>query len=324
MVDRSINVYKYYLEGYGYQVTFIVNLTDITVILLLFYTHYKFLIPRYLKQTKYIKYSILVALLLTITFLLQYLHAIYISEHLVDCEPYLKSFESNAIYYVFQDIFYLLVSAGARFSSDWFRDRELREALASQKVESELAMLKYQISPHFLHNTLHNINYLVKVNPEQASEYVVKLSELMRYMLYTVKLESVQLTEEITYIRHFVELQKIRLSRSNIVEFRTEGKISNQSIRPMLLISFVENSFKHGDVLSSTAQIIILVKMKENILYFEVTNGIQSRSKESTTGIGIENVRRRLELLYPTHHELDIKKTETEFRVTLTIDLSWQ
>ncbi len=319
--DRSYSVYRYYLSDYGLLVAFLVNITDIAVILVLFYCNYFLLIPRLLRRGRYGWYGLCAALLIGLTFALQYLYAIFISELLVDCKTYLVSFEQNKLYYLMQDVFYLLVSSGARFTSDWIRDKKLREELEEYKVDSELQMLKYQISPHFLHNTLHNIHYLVGAQPRQAEESIIKLSELMRYMLHTVKLDYVRLTDEIDYIRHFVELQSLRLSRPDIVHMAVEGECEGRRIRPLLLISFVENAFKHGDVSSGTARINIRAEVKNDRLYFEVENGPARRSKEPTTGIGIHNVRRRLELLYPDKHELTIEQTESLYRVVLELDL---
>ena len=319
--DRSYSVYRYYFADYSLTVALLVNITDIAVILLLFYSNYFILVPRLLRRGRYGWFGLSAALLIGLTFALQYMYAIFISELLVDCKTYLVSFEHNKIYYLMQDVFYLLVSSGARFTSDWLRDKQLREELEEYKQDSELQMLKYQISPHFLHNTLHNIHYLVGAQPQQAGESIIRLSELMRYMLHTVKMDYVKLPDEIDYIRHFVELQNLRLSRPDIVQLTVAGNCEGRRIRPLLLISFVENAFKHGDISSEAARIVIRAEVVNDHLHFEVENGLGRGSKESTTGVGIHNVRRRLELLYPGAYQLEIEQTESCFRVILELEL---
>ena len=325
LADRSYTVYRYYLSDYGYGTALIVNLTDVAIIALLFYVNYAWLVPRFLRRGAYPVYGVAALCLVALTFGLQYWYAIFISELLVDCETYLRSFEASMPYYVFQDLFYVLVSTGARFTSDWFRDRKLRSELEGYKTSAELAMLKHQISPHFLHNTLHNINYLVQAAPKQASEAIVKLSGLMRYMLHAVKLDFVDLRDEFVYLRQFIELQSIRLSKPEIVSFAApdcnDAVMLRHKIRPLLLISFVENAFKHGDVSSEDAQIDIKAAVHDNVLEFEVFNRVGPRTKEATTGIGIENVSRRLELLYPDKHSLTISATASEFRILLRLEL---
>jgi two-component system, LytTR family, sensor kinase len=208
-----------------------------------------------------------------------------------------------------------------RFMIDWFDSQKLKNELINQRQTSELALLRSQVNPHFLFNTLNNIYSLVYKKSDEAPAAVMKLSKIMRYMLYDSNSEKVQLEKEVDYLKSFIELQELRINQNGYVEFNIEGDIENRTIAPMLLIPFVENAFKHGGK-NHTPGIRIHLKAEPNLLYFGVTNykkRNQIAQNDEIGGIGLQNIKRRLELLYPGKHELIIDDGPMVFQVDLKI-----
>lgn len=201
--------------------------------------------------------------------------------------------------------------------------RQLKTELTNQNAVSEMGLLKSQINPHFLFNTLNNIYSLVYQKSEDAPSAVMKLSELMRYMVYETNSDKVALEKEINYLKSFIELQLLRLRNKDFAEFNIEGNIYGRTIAPMLLIPFVENAFKHGNKKSPNPGIVINLAIEDKSIRFDVTNYFQNGAvnKDEIGGIGIENVKRRLELIHPDSHVLNITQTENQYETHLEITL---
>lgn len=208
-----------------------------------------------------------------------------------------------------------------RFMIDWFESQKLKNELINQRQASELALLRSQVNPHFLFNTLNNIYSLVYKKSEEAPAAVMKLSKIMRYMLYDSNSDKVQLEKEVDYLKSFIELQELRSNQEGYVEFRIDGDIEHQTIAPMLLIPFVENAFKHG-AKNHTPGIVIQLIATSDFLSFRVENfkkKNQAAQADEIGGIGLQNIRRRLELLYPGKHNLSIDDGEDMFKADLYI-----
>lgn len=191
-----------------------------------------------------------------------------------------------------------------------------------ERLQSELSFLRSQISPHFIFNILNSIVYLIRTKSDAAEPVTLKLSELIRYMLYESENAQIPLEKEVSYLENYIELQKVRFEEDVKIELNTEGVATTQNIEPMLLIPFVENAFKHGVGMVIDPTIDIDLKIKDNALSFSVKNKIAPETateKDSSSGIGLKNVQRRLELLYPNAHELIIKKENGWFEVTLNL-----
>ena len=194
--------------------------------------------------------------------------------------------------------------------------------LRSEKLESELKFLKSQVNPHFLFNALNNIYSQAVLKSDAAPENLLKLSGMLRYVLYDCKEATVPLSKEIEYLRHFVALNMLKDSRGLNVKAELDESRPNLRIAPMLFIPFVENAFKHSKVEDlANGWIDIQLKTAENAVMLEVKNSLPKSgfTKNEAGGIGLENVRRQLELLYPGKHELRIEKGEGEFGVYLKI-----
>lgn len=205
------------------------------------------------------------------------------------------------------------VSSSIAFWQEWNKARELEQERTLQKVASELAILKLQVSPHFLFNTLNNIRWLIRSRSEKAEEAVVKLSQLLRYILYQTNDEKVPLQKEIENLDDLVSLQKMRLVDERSVTFTVKGDPAGKMITPLLFVPLVENVFKHGD--GGTIELEII----DNRLIFKTGNNVREKKTEADSGIGVANVQRRLALHYPDKHFLVIDENNRTYHLSLEI-----
>jgi ligand-binding sensor domain-containing protein len=198
--------------------------------------------------------------------------------------------------------------------------KRLKVELDFQNQASEQALLRSQINPHFLFNTLNNIYSLVYQKASNAPEALMKLSEIMRYMLYDTSADMVQLDKEIQYLKSFIELHQLRLKNKDFVSFDIAGDTSGKQIAPMLLIAFIENAFKHGNKSTAAPGIVIQLNCSKNEIRFNIKNSKNiSSPKDSLGGIGLANVKRRLELIYHDKYHLNINDSNDTFEVDLLI-----
>ena len=222
-------------------------------------------------------------------------------------------------------VFATAISTGYGFITYFNKQEKDKQEEQQERLRSELSFLRSQISPHFMFNILNSIVYLIRSKSDLAEQVTIQLSELMRYMLYTSSEEAVSLERELNYLRNYIDLQRIRFEEDVDIKLSIEGQAGNQLIDPMLLIPFVENAFKHGVGLVRDPEINILLKVKDNDLYFSVKNRLGPESQEDkdpSSGIGLRNVSRRLELLYPQTHQLDIQQNEEWYSINLHLQLS--
>jgi signal transduction histidine kinase len=197
--------------------------------------------------------------------------------------------------------------------------------LEKAKLETEIKFLKSQINPHFLFNSLHNIYALTIIQPDQASEQLLKLSDILRYMLYDSNEEKVPLAREVVYLKNYLSLAELKDSRGMDLRFHIEGETSELMVAPLLFIPFVENAFKHSQIEDlKKGYIHISLKTQEKQLIFIVENSRPKHvyKKDQVGGIGLQNIQQRLILLYPEKHQLKIEEQEDTFKVHLTLNLS--
>jgi two-component system LytT family sensor kinase len=202
-----------------------------------------------------------------------------------------------------------------------YGDIQLKEDLNKKNYEMELALVKSQLNPHFLFNTINNIDVLIEKDPAKASAYLNKLSDIMRFMLYETKTEKIPLTKELTYIGKFIDLQKIRAANQNYVNYAVEGDAGGIWIEPMLFIPFIENAFKHAVNKRMENAIHIRVIIEEEKIIFVCENNynkdLQERPDHSGLGNGL--IEKRLILLYPGKHTLEIGAENETYKVKLTL-----
>ena len=190
-----------------------------------------------------------------------------------------------------------------------------------QLKKQELSMLKMQIHPHFLFNSLNTIYGFALKKADEAPEMILKLSNLLDYILYQIEKPTVSLENEINHLEDYISLEKLRFHDTLEVNLIKGDDISEMYIAPMLLIPFVENSFKHGAIIDGCLAIMIAVKRNSEMLFFEVENSVLEKTNDST-GIGLENIKKRLEMLYPNAYTLEINRTDKLFKVQLAININ--
>jgi len=213
----------------------------------------------------------------------------------------------------------------------YFRQRKDQERLLqleNDNLEQQLEYLKYQINPHFLMNTLNNIHALVDIDPEQAKETIVELSKIMRFVLYEGSKQKVALRQELIFLENYIELMKMRFTDHVTITVNMPDLIPDREIPPLLLITFVENAFKHGVSYQQPSFVGIDIQLEEgesSFLHFKCMNSKQAKAEgtanPSEHGVGLQNAHRRLDLLYGNSYTLDIDDTESTYTVTLRLPL---
>jgi len=195
--------------------------------------------------------------------------------------------------------------------------------MKNENLQTELKFLKSQINPHFLFNALNNIYSLSYTHSEKTPEMIMKLSNMLRYMLYENNERKVSLREEITYIRHYIDFQLLKIEGSPRLQIDMDQADGSLMIEPMLFIPFIENSFKHSNIEDTKhGWIKLQLRTEGKKVYFHISNSIPARTytKDVVGGIGLQNIRKRLELLYPGKHQLNITSHDHVFEVDLQID----
>lgn len=226
-------------------------------------------------------------------------------------------------------IFVLLFILACSIAYKTIKDKMASDKLASEKqnenLKTELSLLRSQVNPHFMFNVLNNMVALARKQSDLLEPSLIKLSSLMRYMLYETGEQKVSLEKETEYLQSYIDLQQQRFGKKLIVNVTFKQADKQYEIEPMLLIPFVENAFKHGTGLMEKAQIDISLSALNNNLFFKVENQYDPAShdiKDEASGIGLANVQRRLELLYDHHHQLAISRDDHTFSISLQIQLN--
>jgi len=204
---------------------------------------------------------------------------------------------------------------------NWYNDIKIKVELNQRNYETELAMLKSQINPHFLFNTINNIDVLITKDAKRASEYLNKLSDIMRFMLYETKPQKIPLNKELTYVEKFIELQKIRTTNEHFINYSLKGDPTNFMIPPMVLIPFIENAFKHAENTNAQNAININLDIKHESFIFKCENSFNQNTQISSEhgGLGSEIIKKRLSLLYPDKHKLTITNNNELYKVELSL-----
>jgi len=291
-----------------------------SVLLVTFYLNYFFLIPKFLFSKKGWLYFFVLGLMIAIVlFLLGVVFAFS------DFNPEALTRIGPAVEKIIPVIIINAISLwllAIVLSILWTFYNRLKQA-ETEKLSAQIASLKSQINPHFLFNTLNNIYATAIDTSPKAADMVDKLSEMMRYTMRDTQQDFVLLEDEINYISNFIELQRLRLDRSVKLEYHSLENIPSLQIAPMLLIPFIENAFKHGVNSEQKSHIKIEIIMNKNELQLSVANNkvnVQKNISEKS-GLGIDNTKHRLNLIYPSRHLLVINNTEKGFFVTLYINL---
>lgn len=235
---------------------------------------------------------------------------------------------ANGFNFIYQVTAYLtivsILGSLSKVALIWYNDQIKQKDTVKQNISNELAMLRAQINPHFLFNTLNNIKSLVKSIPSKAVYSVDKLTGMMRYMLYESSLGSVPLDNEIAHINNYIDLEKIRYSDPGFIDFKISGDYTNIPVPPLIFMPFIENAFKHGNKLKPSPGIKIIIDVLKQNIHFEITNfkkeNYEAHNKNS--GFGLSNIRRRLDLLFGDKYDLLIENADKTFTVKLNLKIS--
>lgn len=206
----------------------------------------------------------------------------------------------------------------------WYAEIRYKQKLEKKNLETELALLKAQLNPHFLFNTLNNIDILIEKDPQKASIYLKKLSDMIRFMLYKSPSETIPLALEIKYIEQYIELQRIRTLTPDFITFKTNAEHSDLQIAPMLFIPFIENAFKHTTNKKNSNAIAIEILVNKDQISFNCTNITEGSAtiSEEHSGLGLELIKSRLELLYKGSYKLSIDQGNGRFSIDLALNLN--
>lgn len=292
---------------------------------LVVYLNYFFFLPRFLSHKSLARYI----LEFSIPFTLLIRLFIHLKRQIIDgnthqiCYFYEDKFTVNV---VVTTLFVVIFVGMLKFAEGWFELEARKKEVENERLTAELRFLKAQINPHFLFNTLNNLYYLAFTNSPNTTEVIAKLSQMMRYMIYDSNHPKVPLSKEIEYMENYISLEKLRLNEPIPIHFEVKGNPGEVMIVPLIFISFLENAFKHGVSNSfSGAWISINIAIDDNTCVYTVENSklpSQLSNAEEKSGIGLQNVKRRLELSYPDHYELQIDdKADYYYSVRLKLNL---
>lgn len=211
--------------------------------------------------------------------------------------------------------------AGLQISMRWANLEQEKFKLQKESVENQLAFLRNQISPHFFMNTLNNIHALVDIDSEEAKQSIVKLSNLMRHLLYDSEDNQNPIKKEVEFIQSYIELMQLRFTDKVRIEVDIPADIPDKSVPPLLFTSLLENAFKHGISYTHPSFIKIAMSFPENRLIFKIENSNHFKKTEVPSGIGLENSKKRMDLLYKTAYDLNITETREKYTVNLSIPI---
>lgn len=221
---------------------------------------------------------------------------------------------------------FFLVSTTIKTSMNWILQERLKNILIAQRIDAELNLLKSQIHPHFLFNTLNTLySSAYHAGDNQTADGIGKLSHLLRYMLYETEGSAVNLDKEVEYLENYIELQKMRFANEVNVSFIIDGKIENFRLAPMLLITLVENAFKHGisPSVKTNIDILLMVKSETNLIFSVENTKLSPRNNSlintNAGGMGLQNLKKRLAMLYPDKHHFKTENTSDKFIARLEL-----
>jgi hypothetical protein len=288
------------------------------------YTFNYYLIPKILLRNKLRKFIAFAFVAIVMFFYIQLLLTLFLVVKLLTVENRLFPEMIDAMMLFFNMFFVVLVAIAIKFYKRWSEKDFREQQVQKEKVEVELQMLKTQINPHFLFNTLNSIYVLAMKKSEQTADVVMMLSDILDYILYRIDAPKIAITNEIKIIENYIELEKIRFTDRVHLTFTSSFKSKDIQIPPMLIIPFVENAFKHGVGKSmDKSWIKISIEETDQMLNIEVSNTkSQNILKSETGGIGLLNVKKRLDLIFNDSYKLDISERNNRFDVFLSIPIN--
>lgn len=294
------------------------------------YMNYFIFLPRFLERRNIGRYLLEYA----IPFIILCTIRVHLQRFMVDGYTHQEHYFYSSMYIsqmVATSLFVVVFVGMLRFAKDWFELEAKKKELENEKLTAELSFLKEQINPHFLFNTLNNLYYLAYTKSDNTTEVIAKLSQMMRYMIYESNYQLVELSKEIEYMQSYVSLERLRLNNQIPIDFKVDGNPGGIKIAPLILITFLENAFKHGaNSTNKNAWVNLSIKVDGKNCVYTVENskagtikinGVHS-DMATKSGIGLQNVKRRLELTYPGKYNLEVKDLSDRYYVQLKLVLN--
>lgn len=294
----------------------------IVLLIVIAYLNLQYFLPRYLLKKRYLAYftAIIISVMGYLT--AQSLFDFYLYGYVVG--PMRSSHLMEALSYnFFSTLWYLGLILALKLSIDWYGQQLVIQKITVEKLNAEVNFLRAQVNPHFLFNILNNLYALTLKKSELAPDVVLKLSEMMEYMLYDSTAEKVLLEKEITYLHNYIELERLRFSADSAIELTIPAELNGQEIAPLLLLPLVENAFKHGlSKQTENGWLKVNIGLDQSILTVTIENAKSPLFvRNSKGGIGIDNLQKRLDLLYPARHSLELEDKKNTFFAKLVIEL---
>lgn len=305
---------------------FVIETGFCSITALCFYANYLFVAPQLFVKRNYFRAVLYIIIILAAIIGWRYAVEFGFFKPVIGFDNYMgkpvtvQYYISNIFYYYFP--VYLIYGLMYFFAESWYQNRQRQQELQKEQAAAELTFLRSQINPHFLFNSINDIYSLTYQRSDQAPEALLKLSEILRYMLRESTDELMLLESEIKYLENVIELQRISAKGQAYIDFSVQGYIGDQKIATLLFIAFVENAFKHGVLSDPADPIKINLNATNTEVLFSVSNKKIGGQKDKTGGIGLNNVRRRLQLIYPGKHHLDIKDEGGHYTVNLSLQLT--
>jgi two-component system, LytTR family, sensor kinase len=304
------------------------------IVIVFFYVNYLWLIPHYLSKRKFAVYFLFIFMMLAFTYsanemYIRHVHKVEAAKRGEDNrngnEPPRRKYPRfrgyNSALFCFA---VLALGTSIRVTENWYDNEKQRKEMENQKLGAELSLLKSQINPHFFFNTLNSIYSLAIIKSDRTPEAVLKLSEIMRYIIYDTERKLVPLSKEIEYIANYIELQRLRLPEDIKVKFQTDIGEGESVIEPLLLLPFVENAFKHGVDIEKRGKISIIITLAGNELKLHVENPLIDKDVNlynGSSGVGMSNTLKRLKLLYNDNFTFSAGPVKSNFVVNLILKL---
>ncbi|MGF7077574.1 sensor histidine kinase [Mucilaginibacter sp. 3215] len=294
----------------------------IALLIIIAYLNLQYFLPRYLLKKRYLGYFTAITLSVIGYLAAQSLFDFYLYGYVVGPMRNSNLLESLS-YNFFSTLWYLGLMLALKLSMDWYGQQLVIQKITVEKLNAEVNFLRAQVNPHFLFNVLNNLYALTLKKSELAPDVVLKLSEMMEYMLYDSTGEKVPLEKEISYLNNYMELERLRFSGDAAIELNINGELRGHEIVPLLLLPLVENAFKHGlGRQTKSGWLKVNISLGQSTLEVIIENAKPvSVVNNSKGGIGLDNLRKRLDLLYPARHTLQLKDRKDTFWVKLVIEL---
>lgn len=284
--------------------------------ILLFYIQYLGISPLFIGDSQYTRAIIYMIVLLFGSVIVKYGIALVFADELLRYGEHKEKMLSASAYMglaAINSVVFMLASSGVYLTSTNMKTRQQRKSLEKEKLAAELAFLKSQINPHFLFNSLNNIYSLAYKKSDRTAEAILKLAEMMRYMLNGSVGDKVPLQDELDYLQNYIDLQRLRSGDGVYIDMKVNLDRDDYEVMPLLLITFVENAFKHGVFTDEEKPVKILIVAAEGRLHVKVENAKSHDNKDAASGIGLTNLRRRLQLGYPDKHTFDVSDSENYY-----------